>query len=103
MYHEPRLDVKHEITYHVSMQATTIKLEYPILKELRKFLPPHQSLTAFVREILERDLRRRKIIQAADAYVAWLAKHPEEQEWMDEWSGADLEHMPTPTGRKKRR
>lgn len=85
------------------MQATTIKLEQPILKELRKFLPPNLSLTAFVRDILERDLRRRKIIQAADAYVAWLAKHPKEQEGLDEWSEADLAHAPVPPRRKKRR
>ena len=44
------------------MQATTIKLEYPILSSLMRFIPKEKSLSAFVLEILE--------------------SNPEEREWL---------------------
>ena len=83
------------------MQATTIKIEDPILKELRKFVPPDQSLSAFVREILERDIQRRKMVKAAQEYASWLENHPDEREWLDEWDDAHLERPPASSGAGK--
>lgn len=84
------------------MQATTIKIEDPILAELRKFAPEDQSLSAFIREILERDIHRRKMTQAAEAYVAWLEGNVEEREWLEEWDVAGLVLPPAASRTRKR-
>lgn len=76
------------------MQATTIKLEYPILSSLMRFIPKEKSLSAFVREILEQEIQRRTMARAAERYVEFLESSPEEREWLKEWESADLEQPP---------
>ncbi len=76
------------------MKATTIKLEGALLSELEKAKPESQSLSAYVREILSRDLRRRRLAQAAVSYEEFLKGNPEEQSWLREWDAADLAGAP---------
>jgi len=76
------------------MKATTIKLEGELLRELEQAKPARSSVTAFVREVLWRDLRRRKLAEAAVAYEAFVAANVEEQTWMREWNEADLAASP---------
>jgi hypothetical protein len=76
------------------MKATTIKLEGELLLELEKAKPESLSLSAYVREVLSRDLRRRKLAQAAASYEKFLAANPEEQSWLREWDEADLAGAP---------
>lgn len=76
------------------MQATTIKLENPLLGELKKYTPKTESLTSFIRGILEQELKRRKMTDAAEAYVEFLSKSPEEQTWLQEWEEAELSSPP---------
>lgn len=72
------------------MQATTIKLEDPLLGELKKYLPKEESISSFVRNLLEKEIQRQKMIQAAEEYSHFLAAHPEEKEGLEEWESADL-------------
>ncbi len=81
------------------MKATTIKIEGELLLELEKAKPESLSLSAFVREVLSRDLRTRKLAQAAVSYEEFLAANPEEQSWLREWDEADLASTP----RRRRR
>ncbi len=81
------------------MKATTIKIEGELLLELEKAKPESLSLSAFVREVLSRGLRTRKLAQAAVSYEEFLAANPEEQSWLREWDEADL----TSTPRRRRR
>jgi len=81
------------------MKATTIKLEGELLRELEKAKPESLSLSAYVREVLSKDLRRRKLSQAAASYEEFLAANPEEQSWLREWDQADLAGSP----RRRRR
>ncbi len=81
------------------MKATTIKIEGELLLELEKAKPESLSLPAFVREVLSRDLRTRKLAQAAVSYEEFLAANPEEQSWLREWDEADLASTP----RRRRR
>jgi len=76
------------------MKATTVKVDGELLKELEATKPTSQTLTAYVRSLLEGELRRRKMAAAADRYAAFLRETPEEQAWLDEWATADLVKPP---------
>jgi hypothetical protein len=80
------------------MKATTIKIEGELLDELEATKPESLSLSAFVREVLKKDLRRRKLSQAAASYEEFLAENPEEQLLLREWDEAD----PARTPKRKR-
>jgi len=72
------------------MLATTIKLDGVLTKRLARAKPRGETLTGFVRSILDADLRRRAQRMAADVYVEFLRSHPEEAAEMDAWSTAPL-------------
>ena len=76
------------------MKATTIKIEEPLLGELEKAKPAAQSISSYVREVLENDLKRHKVAEAAVQYEAFVAAHREEREWLSERDKADLSHPP---------
>lgn len=77
------------------MSATTIKVEGNLLKDIKKCLAVSQSVTAFVRETLEKEVRQRQMIAGAEAYNKFLQENPEEQEWLEDWEEADLLNPPT--------
>ena len=83
------------------MQATTIKIEDPLLDNLKSCLPDKTSLTAFVKEILEQEIQRRKMIQSAEQYAAFLQSNAGEKEWLAEWEAGDLGTAPK-TGVKRK-
>lgn len=72
------------------MKSTTLRLDNPLLAELNQERPKKVSLSAFVRDILKREIKRRKMIRAANQYSLFLKDNPAEQEWLDEWEEADL-------------
>ena len=76
------------------MKATTIKIEGELLQELKKAKPESLSLSAYVREVLSKDLRRRKLAHAAASYEEFLTANPEERSWLREWDEADLTSSP---------
>lgn len=76
------------------MQATTIKIENPLLSDLKLYLPKEESITSFVKSILEQEIQRKKMIQSAEEYAAFLETHQEEKESMEEWENADLNTSP---------
>ena len=76
------------------MNATTIKIEQPLLKSLYQLKPETQSLSAFVREMLEAGVRRRKMAEAAAKYHEFLAQHTKEASGLRDWEDADLAHPP---------
>ncbi len=84
------------------MKATTIKLENPLLNELNGVRPSQKSLSAFVKEILEQDIRRRKMREAARKYQEFLTANPEEKSWLEEWESVDLTRPPQSKKRKKK-
>lgn len=76
------------------MGATTVKLEEALLKEIRSVKPREQTLAAYVREALERDLRRRRLLDAAREYQSFLAANPAERDAMETWADAPLATQP---------
>ena len=81
------------------MQATTIKLDGRLVERLRRLKPRDQTLTAFVRDVLEATVRRQKLRDAAESYAEFLRRHPKEASDMDAWASARLDESP----RRRRR
>lgn len=84
--------------YSMSMRATTIKVEGDLLKELERAKPHSLSLSAYVREILRQEIRRRQMAEAADRYVELVRDAPDEREWLAEWERSDLTAAPRRRG-----
>lgn len=86
----------------MSMSATTVKLDSALLEELRQMKPANQTLTALVRELLEAEIRRRRMVRAATEYTAFLEQNPDESSELELWANAPLERDAI-RRRKKRR
>jgi urease accessory protein UreF len=80
---------------------TTIKLEASVVREVAEILSGRQTLTAFVREAVTRDVRRRKMRAAATLYRETLDRDPDEAAAMDAWESAPLATEPTRSTRRK--
>ena len=76
------------------MKATTIKVEGELLRELERTKPATQTLSGYVRLLLERELRRLKMVDAADRYADFLRETPDERSWLEEWVKVDLTRPP---------
>src|SRR5262245_39253063 len=76
------------------MKATTIKVEGELLEELERTKPPRQSLSAYVRALLQQAVVRRRMIDAADRYAEFVRDTPEGRTWLAEWDSADLVTQP---------
>ena len=81
------------------MKATTVKVDGELLAKLEKAKGPRQSLTAYVRSILERAVAREQMTEAADRYAEFVRESADERAWLAEWDGADLV---TPPKRRRR-
>jgi len=82
------------------MSATTVKLEGPLLDEIGRIKPSRLTLTAYVREALERDIRQRKLHDAALRYRALLETDETARLEAGEWENTPLER-PVKKGRRK--
>lgn len=72
------------------MKATTVKIEGDLLSAIESVKPPEQSVAAFVRGVLRKDIERERAKQAASRYIDFLKNHPDEAQWLGEWDRADL-------------
>lgn len=76
------------------MRATTIKVEGDLLDRIDRHRPKGQTITAFVRSVLEQEIRRREMTEAADQYARFLEQNEEERAWLHDWDSADLAKPP---------
>jgi predicted CopG family antitoxin len=88
--------------YYSSMKATTIKVEGDLLQELERTKPARQSLSGYVRALLEQALRRQTLVEAAERYTEFVRETPDEAEWLGEWESADLARPPPAAKATKR-
>ncbi len=65
-----------------------------MLKEIRSVKPAAQTLSAYVREAIARDVTRRRMKDAAERYRALMTEHPEEAVDLAEWEAAPLATAP---------
>lgn len=81
------------------MSASTVKLEAEVLKKIHAVKPRDQSLAAYVREAVERDILRRQLRTAAERYQAFLSESIDEQHELEDWEHARLAAAPKRTRR----
>ena len=72
------------------MKANTIKIEDPLLGELYGIKPKNITFSEFLRSLLKQVVTRNKMAIAAEKYAAFLNENPDENEWLNEWTEADL-------------
>jgi len=84
----------HNHFYYSGMSATTVKLDGELLRAIAGVKPAAQTLSAFVREALHRDLRRQQMRQAAEQYRALLQSNPAERKALEQWEAAPLAIAP---------
>lgn len=78
------------MSYLFGMPATTIKLEADLVKKVTALKPKDESISAFVRELIEKEHRARENRAAAGLYQEFLDKNPEERAAMEVWESAPL-------------
>lgn len=76
------------------MSATTIKIEDPLLHEIQEIKDPNQSVSAYVKEVLEREISQRHMAEAAQKYQVFLAENREEAKEVESWEAAPLDRAP---------
>lgn len=72
------------------MPATTIKLEADLVKKVTALKPKNESISAYVRELIEKEHRARENQAAAGIYQQFLDKNPKERAAMEVWESAPL-------------
>jgi len=80
---------------------STVKLEAPVVREVNELLEGKQTLTSFVRQAVERDIRRRKMRRAAVLYRETFPPGSPEADEMKDWESAPLATEPRHANRKK--
>ncbi len=76
--------------YPFGMPATTIKLEADLVKKVTALKTKDESISAFVRELIEKEHRVRTHREAAVEYQQFLRENPEERAAMEVWESAPL-------------
>ena len=78
------------IAYHIGMPATTIKLEDELVKKVTSLKPEGQSISGYVRGLIEREHLARELRAAATVYQRFLDENPGERAAMETWESAPL-------------
>jgi predicted CopG family antitoxin len=72
------------------MSATTIKLEADLVKKVAALKPKDESISGFVRELIEKEHLARENKAAAVIYQQFLEDNPDERSAMEVWESAPL-------------
>ncbi len=72
------------------MSATTIKLEADLVKKVTALKPKDESISGYVRDLIEREYSARAHREAAVTYQQFLLENPQERTAMEVWESAPL-------------
>ncbi len=72
------------------MSATTIKLEADLIRKVTSLKSKEESISGFVRALIEREHRVRENRAAAVEYQQFLQESPQERAAMENWEFAPL-------------
>lgn len=72
------------------MPATTIKLDADLYEKADSLRNGTQSISGFVRDLIEKEFRERKMRQATRDYREFLERNPGEMAVMETWESAPL-------------
>ena len=76
-----------------------MKLDPSLHTAIRRMKPREQTLTAFVRELVATEEKRRALEEAAGSYQALLAVNKDEAAWLASWESAPLAEAPRRRGK----
>lgn len=76
--------------YSGGMPATTIKLEAQWVRKVTALKPKNESISAYVRTLIEKEHRARENRAAATTYQRFLQENPAERAAMEVWEAAPL-------------
>jgi predicted CopG family antitoxin len=80
------------------MPATTVKLETDLVEKVVELKQPEQSVSGYVRQLIEREHSERRHREAARIYAAFLRDSMEEREDTDVWEAEPLTGPIEPKG-----
>lgn len=80
------------------MSATTIKLESDLVKKVAALKPKDESISGYVRGLIEKEHWAREHREAANTYQQFLRENPEERAAMEVWESAPLVDDVEPKG-----
>jgi len=72
------------------MPATTIKLEADLVKKVTGLKPKDESISGYVRGLIEREHNARHHRDVAARYQEFLQQNPEERAALEVWEAAPL-------------
>jgi hypothetical protein len=72
------------------MPATTIKLEADLVRKVAALKPKDESISGFVRGLIEKEHKARENRAAAVVYQQFLEDNPDERAAMEVWESAPL-------------
>jgi hypothetical protein len=72
------------------MPATTIKLEADLVKKVTTLKPKHESISGYVRGLIEKEHQARQHREAGAIYQQFLHENPEERAALEVWESAPL-------------
>ncbi|MEY2881445.1 MAG: hypothetical protein RLZZ15_3825 [Verrucomicrobiota bacterium] len=81
------------------MPATTVKLEHELVRKAAALKQPEESISAYVRSLIEKAHRARRLHESAHAYEAFLRDNPAERAAMEIWESAPLSEPAKPRKR----
>jgi hypothetical protein len=70
------------------MPEITIKLEADLVEKVTALKPKGESITGYVRELIEREHRARVNRDAANIYQQFLQENPDERAAMEAWEAS---------------
>jgi hypothetical protein len=73
------------------MPATSIKLGADLVKKVTALKPKGASISAYVRELIEREHRSKSNREPAGRYQQFLDENPEERGAAEVWEAASLD------------
>ena len=76
------------------MPAKTMKLGSDLVKKVTASKPKEESISGFVRDLIEKEHRTRANRAAALAYRQFLDDHPAERAALGQWESARLVNEP---------
>ncbi len=78
------------------MPATTIKLESDLVRKVTIMKPKDESISGYVRSLIEKEHRARAHRVAANTYQQFLQENPGERRAMEVWESAPLSEQVEP-------
>ena len=76
------------------MGSTTVKIEGALAEAVAEYKTQGLSTAAYVRSLIEADIRRAKMENAGRQYAAFLRNDPAAGAEMQEWENANLASPP---------